>query len=117
MIILNKKELSKTARCSLYSLTLFTYSIQSFYSLTILQEVLEDFEGIGINECLFCCHWSQSLEKNLKHMTKVHSFFIPDTEFCTDIAGFITYLGMSFLLQPMGGGGGGGLNLIFFKSL
>jgi len=54
----------------------------------------EEFEGLGVNECLFCCHWSQNMEKNLKHMTNEHSFYIPDPEFMTDMAGFITYLGI-----------------------
>lgn len=54
----------------------------------------EEFEGLGINECLFCSHWSSSLDKNVTHMTRHHSFFIPDAEFLSDITGFVTYLGV-----------------------
>ncbi|XP_076656299.1 cytoplasmic 60S subunit biogenesis factor ZNF622 [Halictus rubicundus] len=57
-------------------------------------EWLEDTENpIQNNDCLFCDHHSRSLVKNLKHMTVVHSFFIPDPEYCTDIKGLLTYLG------------------------
>ncbi|KAL5246657.1 hypothetical protein ACHWQZ_G018764 [Mnemiopsis leidyi] len=54
----------------------------------------EDFEGLAVNECLFCSHWSQNMEKNLKHMTNEHSFYIPDPEYMTDVTGFLTYLGI-----------------------
>ncbi|XP_076288552.1 cytoplasmic 60S subunit biogenesis factor ZNF622 [Lasioglossum baleicum] len=57
-------------------------------------EWLEDTENpIQNNDCLFCDHHSRSLVKNLKHMTVVHSFFIPDPEYCVDIKGLLTYLG------------------------
>ncbi|XP_030382356.1 zinc finger protein 622 [Scaptodrosophila lebanonensis] len=45
------------------------------------------------NDCLFCKHTSNDLVDNLKHMSVTHSFFIPDTEFCTDIEGLLYYLG------------------------
>lgn len=44
-------------------------------------------------DCLFCTHQSEDLVENLKHMSVAHSFFIPDTEYCTDIEGLIYYLG------------------------
>lgn len=57
-------------------------------------EWLEDTENPVVrNDCLFCNHHSQSWVKNLKHMTTVHSFFIPDPEFCVDIKGLLIYLG------------------------
>ena len=43
--------------------------------------------------CLFCGYRSSSLEKNLKHMTISHSFFLPDPEYITDLEGLIEYLG------------------------
>ncbi|XP_012330734.2 cytoplasmic 60S subunit biogenesis factor ZNF622 [Aotus nancymaae] len=49
--------------------------------------------SIPITDCLFCSHHSSSLMKNVAHMTKVHSFFIPDIEYLSDIKGLITYLG------------------------
>ncbi|XP_068092822.1 cytoplasmic 60S subunit biogenesis factor ZNF622 [Hyperolius riggenbachi] len=48
---------------------------------------------IPVTDCLFCSHHSRSLLKNVAHMTKVHSFFIPDIEFLQDLKGLILYLG------------------------
>ncbi|XP_058803820.1 cytoplasmic 60S subunit biogenesis factor ZNF622 [Phymastichus coffea] len=57
-------------------------------------EWLEDTDNPVVrNDCLFCHHHSKSWVKNLKHMTTVHSFFIPDPEFCIDIKGLLIYLG------------------------
>ncbi|XP_063307917.1 cytoplasmic 60S subunit biogenesis factor ZNF622 [Pelobates fuscus] len=50
-------------------------------------------DGIPITDCLFCPHHSRSLMKNVAHMTKVHSFFIPDIEYLQDLQGLIAYLG------------------------
>lgn len=49
--------------------------------------------AIPITDCLFCSHHSSSLVKNVAHMTKIHSFFIPDIEYLSDLKGLITYLG------------------------
>ncbi|KAM7379808.1 hypothetical protein PAMP_005330 [Pampus punctatissimus] len=49
--------------------------------------------SIPVTDCLFCSHHSKSLMKNVAHMTKVHSFFIPDVEFLVDLKGFVRYLG------------------------
>ncbi|KAM4027067.1 cytoplasmic 60S subunit biogenesis factor ZNF622 [Anomaloglossus baeobatrachus] len=49
--------------------------------------------AIPIKNCLFCLHHSRSLLKNVDHMTKVHSFFIPDIEYLQDLQGLIRYLG------------------------
>lgn len=49
--------------------------------------------SIPVTDCLFCSHHSKSLMKNVTHMTKVHSFFIPDVEFLVDLKGLIRYLG------------------------
>ncbi|XP_069814243.1 cytoplasmic 60S subunit biogenesis factor ZNF622 [Dendropsophus ebraccatus] len=49
--------------------------------------------SIPITDCLFCLHHSRSLVKNVAHMTKVHSFFIPDIEYLQDLEGLIRYLG------------------------
>ncbi|KAJ8011414.1 hypothetical protein DPEC_G00057960 [Dallia pectoralis] len=48
---------------------------------------------IPITDCLFCPHHSHSLLKNLAHMTKVHSFYLPDLEFLIDLKGLMLYLG------------------------
>ncbi|BFG02118.1 zinc finger protein 622 [Drosophila madeirensis] len=44
-------------------------------------------------DCLFCKQSSEDMVENLKHMSVAHSFFIPDTEFCTDLEGLLYYLG------------------------
>ncbi|XP_033507432.1 cytoplasmic 60S subunit biogenesis factor ZNF622 [Epinephelus lanceolatus] len=49
--------------------------------------------SIPVTNCLFCSHHSKSLMKNVAHMTKAHSFFIPDVEFLVDLKGLIRYLG------------------------
>ena len=55
----------------------------------------DDWEegALGMEECLFCSHVSASLEKNIKHMSMSHSFFLPDTEYLSDLEGLISYLG------------------------
>lgn len=50
-------------------------------------------EALPIEECLFCSYQSKSLEKNMKHMTVEHSFFVPDAEYLVDLEGLISYLG------------------------
>ncbi|NXX87892.1 ZN622 protein, partial [Centropus bengalensis] len=49
--------------------------------------------AIPVTDCLFCPHHSRCLTKNVAHMTKVHSFFIPDIEYLVDLRGLIKYLG------------------------
>lgn len=53
-------------------------------------EIEED--TLEVTDCLFCPHRSVSLEENMKHMTRSHSFFIPDLEFVVDLKGLVTYL-------------------------
>ena len=48
---------------------------------------------LSTTSCLFCSQVSISLDDNLTHMSLVHSFFIPDAQFLTDISGLISYLG------------------------
>ncbi|XP_030063123.1 cytoplasmic 60S subunit biogenesis factor ZNF622 [Microcaecilia unicolor] len=49
--------------------------------------------AVPVTDCLFCSHHSRSLTKNMAHMSKVHSFFIPDIEYLQDLRGLIKYLG------------------------
>ncbi|GAA6101218.1 zinc finger protein 622 [Tachysurus ichikawai] len=49
--------------------------------------------SIPVTDCLFCLHHSHSLSKNVAHMTKEHSFFIPDIEYLVDLRGLLAYLG------------------------
>lgn len=54
----------------------------------------EDFDNpIAKNDCMFCANHSEDLVENVKHMSSVHSFFIPDTEYITDLEGLLLYLG------------------------
>ncbi|XP_028833385.1 zinc finger protein 622 isoform X2 [Denticeps clupeoides] len=48
---------------------------------------------IPVTDCLFCGQHSRSLSRNVAHMTKVHSFFLPDIEYLVDLRGLIAYLG------------------------
>lgn len=50
-------------------------------------------EGLGLEECLFCAKVSKTLEKNITHMSLVHSFFIPDADYVCDLEGLMQYLG------------------------
>lgn len=52
-------------------------------------------DAIPITDCLFCSHHSSCFMKNVAHMTKDHSFFIPDIEYLVDFRGLIKYLGKS----------------------
>jgi pre-60S factor REI1 len=45
------------------------------------------------SDCLFCAHASSSLEENLLHMSGMHSFFVPDTDYLVDAPGLLAYLG------------------------
>ena len=49
-------------------------------------------DTLEVTDCLFCPHHSVSLEENLKHMTRSHSFFIPDLEYVVELKGLVTYL-------------------------
>jgi len=44
-------------------------------------------------DCLFCTQKFESFDENMQHMTKVHSFFIPEIEYLIDLGGLIKYLG------------------------
>lgn len=80
--------------------------------------------AIPVRDCLFCSHHSSSLVKNVAHMTKVHSFFIPDIEYLSDLKGLIQYLGKynrfplnEKIAHNWGGGSSGNIHFMFFISL
>ncbi len=66
-------------------------------------EEWEDVEGDAIEttECLFCDKSSSDIEHNVQHMTKCHSFFIPNIEYMVDLQGFLSYLGKYFIIVIM----------------
>lgn len=43
--------------------------------------------------CLFCNQVAHSVDDNLAHMMKKHSFFVAAQEYCTNVAGLLKYLG------------------------
>jgi pre-60S factor REI1 len=44
------------------------------------------------DRCLFCNFVSGDFDSNLKHMSRVHGFFLPDVEYLDDAPGLIIYL-------------------------
>lgn len=56
-------------------------------------EVVSEHNPIVNNMCLFCSHSSENLLDNIKHMSDIHSFFIPDIEYLVDMKGLLVYLG------------------------
>jgi hypothetical protein len=45
------------------------------------------------SDCLFCQTKASSVETCLKHMSSVHSFFLPDVDNLVDLPGLLAYLG------------------------
>lgn len=54
----------------------------------------DESKGIPLTECFFCDHKSNTVEEKCEHMAKLHSFFIPDMEHCTDLEGLLKFLGI-----------------------
>ena len=44
-------------------------------------------DSIPNTSCLFCATASSGVEDNLKHMSSIHSFFVPDLEYLVDVEG------------------------------
>ena len=81
----------------------------------LLEEHIKNAKRLELEDCLFCnlkspsfakyvalfalhrranlLHGSMAYTRNMEHMTRVHSFFIPDFDYLTDLEGFIKYLG------------------------
>lgn len=53
----------------------------------------DETEALGLEECFFCSNIANSLTENVEHMSKTHSFFIPEAEYLVDLEGFIAHLG------------------------
>lgn len=53
----------------------------------------EESEALPPMFCFFCPHESVNIEDNFRHMSKSHSFFIPDFKYIVDLEGFFIYLG------------------------
>ncbi|KAI9289209.1 C2H2 type zinc-finger-domain-containing protein [Umbelopsis sp. AD052] len=59
----------------------------------IIDKRISEAVRLAETDCLFCTHTSDTFEDSIAHMTKVHSFFIPDIEYLSDLRGLIKYLG------------------------
>lgn len=60
---------------------------------TMVEEKWRLAPRLAETDCLFCSHRAETFESNMAHMTREHSLYIPDLEFCADIRGLIAYLG------------------------
>ncbi|EGG13804.1 C2H2-type zinc finger-containing protein [Cavenderia fasciculata] len=56
-----------------------------------IAEKIKNTPKLPIEHCLFCTKVCKSLDNNVKHMAKVHSFFIPDIEYLVDLEGLIRF--------------------------
>ncbi|CAK4033515.1 Cytoplasmic 60S subunit biogenesis factor REI1 [Lecanosticta acicola] len=59
------------------------------------QESEEDDEyehKADLKQCLFCNYISPTVDLNVNHMSRQHSFFIPEKDFLVDLAGLINHL-------------------------
>jgi len=54
----------------------------------------DESKAIPNTTCLFCPTTSTSFGDNLQHMALKHGFFVPDSNYCCDVEGLVTYLGM-----------------------
>ena len=50
------------------------------------------------SDCLFCSVSSKSVPENVAHMSRFHSFFIPDQDILLDMSGLLSYLGEKVVL-------------------
>ena len=48
---------------------------------------------LGSRDCLFCHESFADVETNVTHMSRKHSFFIPELTYLIDLDGLLTYLG------------------------
>lgn len=59
------------------------------------EEMEEDEEyehKADLKQCLFCNYISPTMDLNVNHMSRQHSFFIPEKDFLVDLAGLINHL-------------------------
>lgn len=54
-------------------------------------EIVEN--PLGPEDCLFCNHRAEDMVANFRHMSEVHSFFLPDADYCVNPEGLLDYLG------------------------
>eukprot|EP00162_Nutomonas_longa_P000055 comp10065_c0_seq1/m.11932 comp10065_c0_seq1/g.11932 ORF comp10065_c0_seq1/g.11932 comp10065_c0_seq1/m.11932 type:complete len:399 (+) comp10065_c0_seq1:27-1223(+) len=59
----------------------------------LIEEYLETVERLAATDCLFCTAKFDSFEKTMDHVTKHHSFFIPDIEYVVNLESLYLYYG------------------------
>ncbi|PKC13712.1 hypothetical protein RhiirA5_60725 [Rhizophagus irregularis] len=59
----------------------------------LIDKKIEVAIALDESDCLFCTQKFESFDENMRHMTKIHSFFIPEIEYLIDSHGLIKYLG------------------------
>lgn len=59
----------------------------------IYEHRMKTCKHLELTDCLFCHEQLPTLKANLRHMSSVHSFFIPDIEYLVDLEGMLKYLG------------------------
>lgn len=53
----------------------------------------DDYEHKSdVKQCLFCNYVSPTVDLNVHHMSKQHSFFVPEKDYLVDLPGLINYL-------------------------
>lgn len=75
------------------SLTVDADATEAEINQTIDEKIAASRSRLQPTQCLFCPESASSIEDNLAHMLVAHSFFVPDTEYITDVSGLLTYLG------------------------
>jgi len=61
--------------------------------MTDVNEADDDYEHKSdVKQCLFCNYLSPTLDHNINHMSKQHSFFIPEKDYLVDLPGLVNYL-------------------------
>lgn len=72
-------------------LTLFSDTEED---ITDTESVISAVDHLHLSQdlCLFCNMVHSDFESNLKHMTLVHGFFLPDIEYLEDAPGLVLYL-------------------------
>ncbi|EFA84046.1 C2H2-type zinc finger-containing protein [Heterostelium album PN500] len=58
----------------------------------MVEEKIKNTPKLPLEHCLFCRHVSATLDENVDHMAKQHSFFIPDIDFLVDLPGLLRYM-------------------------
>ena len=60
----------------------------------------DDVVEVSALHCVFCPSRFSDFDTNLRHMLRVHSFFVPDVEYLCDAEGLIAYLNEKVRIAP-----------------